>query len=169
MSRPAPPVEAVDAGRVRAVARRNVGPGCARTQPPEDTIQHPSIINARHPANLRRQQRLDHRPLEIRQIKTSHHKPPCWRSVNQSARKKGIPFMGTSPRGRTLAASPEMDAADALPFVLETIFGCGWIMGVVLAIGGDVPAPFHEERCEIVGEDLKAAMRSRHAPYAHDV
>jgi hypothetical protein len=49
-----PPVKPVHAGRVRAVARRNVGPERAGPQPPEDAVQHPPVILPRHPARFLR-------------------------------------------------------------------------------------------------------------------
>jgi hypothetical protein len=38
----------------------------------KNAIQNPPIVHPRNPANLVRQQRGYHRPLEIRQIETSH-------------------------------------------------------------------------------------------------
>lgn len=54
------------------MARRYVRPRDHRPKPPENPVQHPPVIDPRHPANLRRRPRLDHRPLEIRQIETRH-------------------------------------------------------------------------------------------------
>ena len=48
MPRLAPSVEAVHAGRVRAVARRNVGPRRPGAEPPEDAVEHAAIIDASH-------------------------------------------------------------------------------------------------------------------------
>ena len=77
-----PPDEAVVAGRRRSVALRNVRPGRAGPQPPVDAVQHLPIIGPRHPARLVRQQRLDDRPFEIRQLVAAcaHRAPP--RSLN---------------------------------------------------------------------------------------
>jgi hypothetical protein len=51
-ARLAPAVEAVHAGRVRAVAGGDVSPGRARAQPPEDPVQHAPVIDARNPRGL---------------------------------------------------------------------------------------------------------------------
>jgi len=56
----APPVEAVHARRVRAIARRNICPRRARPQSPEYPVQNPPVIDPRNRANRGRQQRLDH-------------------------------------------------------------------------------------------------------------
>jgi hypothetical protein len=77
--RPSPSVEAVHAGRVRTVAIGNVRPGRSRPQPPEDPVQNPTVVDARHPTRLVGQQRRNHRPFEIRQIETSHSSLHRWK------------------------------------------------------------------------------------------
>jgi hypothetical protein len=62
----------VAAGCMWAVARRDVGPGCARAQPPKDAIQYPPVVHALFAVHVRQQQRFDHRPLRFRQIKPRH-------------------------------------------------------------------------------------------------
>src|ERR1700709_2118432 len=89
-----PSVEAVHTGRVRPVARRNVRPRRTGSQPPEYPVQNPPVINPGHSANLRRQQRLNHRPLEIRQIKACHQLLPSEETLNQSLLLLGILFYG---------------------------------------------------------------------------
>ncbi len=76
MARLAPAVEAVYAGRVRPEAQRYIRPRRPCPQPPEYPVQDPAIIHTRPPANLRWQQRLDRRPLKIRQIKACHNQTP---------------------------------------------------------------------------------------------
>jgi len=110
-ARLAPPVETVHTGRVRAIALGNIGPGRARPKPPENPVQNTAIINAGNAARLVRQQRLDHSPLEIRQIKTSH----------SNLADSGIPFMRLRPWGRDIspieksahAPNPSADFATA--------------------------------------------------------
>ena len=68
----APEPETVAASRVRAVARWDVGPGRARAKPPEDPVQHPPVVRPLLAANVRRKNRLDCRPLRIRQVKPRH-------------------------------------------------------------------------------------------------
>jgi hypothetical protein len=72
MTRLAPPVETVDAGRVRAITRRDVGSGRPGVQAPEDAVQNEPVIELLTPPHLRRQKRFDHQPLEIRQVKPRH-------------------------------------------------------------------------------------------------
>ena len=61
----APTHETVVARRVWPIALRDIRPGAACAKPPQYPIDHPTIINTRNTAHLVRQQRLDHRPLEI--------------------------------------------------------------------------------------------------------
>jgi hypothetical protein len=93
-ARLAPPVEPVHAGRMRPIARRNISPRRPRPEPPENPVQHPTVIHPRHAPRLLRQQGLDHRPFEIRQIKPSHIKPPRLRRLNHNFARLGILFMG---------------------------------------------------------------------------
>ena len=59
-----PSPEAVVAGRVRAVALRQVPPWRTRAQNPEDAVQHAAVIDARHPSWLVGQKRRD-KPVKI--------------------------------------------------------------------------------------------------------
>src|SRR5215207_3893752 len=68
---PRPAAEAVGAGRRRAVALGNVGPGRAGPEPPIDAVQHLPVVRPRHAARLVRQQRLDDRPLKVGQLVTT--------------------------------------------------------------------------------------------------
>src|SRR5690606_1832121 len=69
----APADEAVVAGGVRTIALGNVSPGAAGAKPPQYPVDHPAIIHPRYAAWLVGKQRLDHRPLEIGQLKTTTH------------------------------------------------------------------------------------------------
>jgi hypothetical protein len=70
---PPPAHKAVVAGGMRAIALRNVRPGAARPKAPQNAVDHPPVINPRHAPALVRQQRLDHGPLEICQVKAAAH------------------------------------------------------------------------------------------------
>src|SRR5215467_9379635 len=87
----APAVEAIVDRRRRPVAFRHVGPWCSRSQHPEDAVQHPTVIDPRHTAWLVRQQRLDHLPLEVRQIVARHRKAP-FGTLNHFSRLLGIVY-----------------------------------------------------------------------------
>src|ERR1700742_5359116 len=78
---------------MRAIALRDVRPRRSRAQPPEYPVQNPPVIDTRHPARLVRQQRLYHRPLEVRQIETSHPNLQSWKFESLFA-KIGNPFYG---------------------------------------------------------------------------
>ena len=60
------PAAAVRAGRSRAVALGNTGPGRPAAQPSDDAVQHLAIIHARHFARLVGQRRIDHRLFKSR-------------------------------------------------------------------------------------------------------
>ena len=77
----APVDEAIVAGRVWAVAFRQVAPRCTRTQDPENAVQHPPVVNTWNTARLVRKKRFDDRPFEARQIITSAHAkaPTVWK------------------------------------------------------------------------------------------
>ena len=72
-ARLAPAVEAIVAGRIGTVALRQVAPRRAGPQDPADAVQHSPVINPQPSAPLVRQQGLNHRPLESRQIVASTH------------------------------------------------------------------------------------------------
>ncbi len=74
----APAVEAVVAGRVRPVALQQVAPWRARAQNPKNPVQDPSVVDPWHAARLVWQQRLYHRPIEIRQIVAHDQSPTVW-------------------------------------------------------------------------------------------
>lgn len=69
----APPQEAVVAGRVRAVPLRKIAPWRTRAQYPEDTAQHPPVVDTRHAARIVRKQKVDDRPVEVGQVISSAH------------------------------------------------------------------------------------------------
>lgn len=66
-----PSHEPVVAGGVRTIALRHIRPGTACAETPENTVDDPPIVHPRHAPALVGQQRLNHRPLEIRQIKAA--------------------------------------------------------------------------------------------------
>lgn len=68
----APAVETVAADRVRVVARREVGSGRARAQPPEDPIDLSPVVHPLLTAYAYRQMRFDHHSFRIRQVKPRH-------------------------------------------------------------------------------------------------
>src|SRR5262245_63085693 len=72
-----PAIEAVIGRRVRPISLRQVPPRRARAQNEKDAIQNPPIILPRPATRLlaraTRQQRLDDRPLPIRQVEPSDH------------------------------------------------------------------------------------------------
>src|ERR1051325_1596667 len=97
----APPHEAVVAGCARTELLRQRPPRRARSQHPEDPVQHPTIIDSWNPARFVRQQRRDHSPLEIRQLVSPHNqKLPQLGSLNQKTASVGIPFMSSRPRSK---------------------------------------------------------------------
>ncbi len=69
------PPAVVDRGR-RAVARRHVRPWHTRAKAPEHAVQHPPVIDPRHPTRLVGKMRLDRLPLEVRQVVAAHRKAP---------------------------------------------------------------------------------------------
>ena len=77
-TRLAPSHEPVVAGGIRTISIRNVCPGRACPESPQDAVDHPPVVNAGHAARLIRQQGLNNSPLEIGEIKpaTGHEKPP---------------------------------------------------------------------------------------------
>jgi hypothetical protein len=60
-----PPDEPIVTRRVGAIPLRNVRPRRTRSEPPENAIQHPTIVDAGHSARLAWQQRIDDLPLGI--------------------------------------------------------------------------------------------------------
>ena len=81
-----PSVEAVVNCRGRPVTLWQIGPSRARSQDPEDAVQHPPIIDPRHTAWLIRQTRLDCLPLGIRQLIPAHRKTPVRELESRPAR-----------------------------------------------------------------------------------
>ena len=63
------------------------------SQSPEDAVQNPPVIHPLHPTRLLRQKRGNHRPLEIRQIKSGHGALLRLSKVNHSTASLGIPLM----------------------------------------------------------------------------
>src|ERR1043165_9409848 len=102
----APPHEAVVAGCARTELLRQRPPRRARSQYPENPVQHPAIIDSWNPARFVRQQRRDHSPFEIRQLVSPHiQKLPQLGSLNQKTASVGIPFMSSRPRVRTFSVT----------------------------------------------------------------
>jgi hypothetical protein len=80
-----PSVEAVVAGGSRTIAPRQVAPRRSRSQHPEDAVQHPPVIDARHALALVRQQRLDYaHPKSVRSYRlmpTLNQSSTCYESL----------------------------------------------------------------------------------------
>ena len=91
----APAVEAIVAGRVGAVALRQIAPRRARAQHPEDAVQNPPVVDPRHAPWLVRKKRLDDRPFKIRKVIASAHDqaPTVWKLESQCGRFV-YPFYG---------------------------------------------------------------------------
>src|SRR5712671_7502247 len=84
-----PAIVAVVDRRIGAVALRQIAPWRPRSQRPEDPVQHPAIVLARHAARFVRQQRRDHRPFLIAQIEPCHHQAPIvWKLESQMPAKR---------------------------------------------------------------------------------
>ena len=67
-----PSHEAIVAGGARAISLRQVAPRCARSQHPEDAVQYTAVVDTWHASRLAGQERLDHTPLEVGQIVSTH-------------------------------------------------------------------------------------------------
>jgi len=74
----APAVEAIVGRRVWTISLRHVPPRRACAQHPEDTVEDAPILLRFDAAPLRRQQRLDHAPLEVREIVAHDPGPDVW-------------------------------------------------------------------------------------------
>jgi hypothetical protein len=78
-------------------------------------IQHPPIIHTRNAARLVRQQRLNYRPLKIRQIKTSHlnlHDP----KVESSSCRFGNPLYEIMPYSKNRQSRRQTESQTGLVF-----------------------------------------------------
>lgn len=67
-----PSYKAVVAGGARTIALGQIAPRRTGSQHPEDAVQHPAVIDARHASGLVGQQRLDHAPFEVSQVIAAH-------------------------------------------------------------------------------------------------
>lgn len=56
----------------RAVTLGQIAPRRSGAQNPEDTVQHPPVIDPRHTARFARKKRLDQPVLEVHKVKTRH-------------------------------------------------------------------------------------------------
>jgi len=74
----APSHEPVVASGISAISIRNVLPGRACPEPPQDAVDHPPVVNAGHAARLIRQQGSNKNPFDVGEIKpaTGHERPP---------------------------------------------------------------------------------------------
>jgi len=61
----APSVEAIVAGRIGAIAVRQITPRRSRPQDPEDAVQHAPVVYPRDTARLVRQNRPNNLPLTV--------------------------------------------------------------------------------------------------------
>ena len=80
--------------RMGPVARRNICPRRPRPQTPEYPVQDLPVIGALHPTHLGRQQRLDHTPFKIRQIKACHQKALLPSGSESQHLNQGNPLYG---------------------------------------------------------------------------
>lgn len=69
----APAVEAIVAGRVRAITLRQIAPRRAQAQHPEDAIQHASVVNTRNATRLIGKKRVNHGSFKVRKVTASTH------------------------------------------------------------------------------------------------
>jgi hypothetical protein len=67
-----PPIEAIVDRRRRPVTLEYIAPRRAGAQDVEDPVENTPVVDTRHAARLVRQQRLDHTPLEVRQVMARH-------------------------------------------------------------------------------------------------
>ena len=71
------------------VALRQVAPRRAGARRPENPVQRPPVVLPRHPAQLVRRQRRDHRPPLAGQVKTSDPQAPTvWKLESQITAKR---------------------------------------------------------------------------------
>lgn len=84
-----------------AVALWYLSPRRPSAEPPENAVQHPPVINARHSARLVRQQRLDNRPFPIHMFVSPPRHPASisMESLSHASRQ-------TSSQFRSLRSSP---------------------------------------------------------------
>ncbi len=80
--------------RTWRVSRRNISPPGTGPEPPGYSIPNLPIIPPLDPAHLRREQRLDHRPLKIRQIKTSRVDLLLYAGSESQSNENGNPVNG---------------------------------------------------------------------------
>lgn len=110
----APTDKPVVAGRRRAVALWYLGPRRPCAEPPENTVQHAPVIDARNAARLVRQQRLYDRPFPVRQFVSPphHHASIAMERLNHASRQTSSPFMSLRPRAMQ---SPRVSTVDFQP------------------------------------------------------
>lgn len=71
----APSHEAIVASGARAIEFRQVAPWRTGSQHPEDPVQHPAIVNARHATRFVGEKRLDNESVEVSQVISAHAEP----------------------------------------------------------------------------------------------
>ena len=64
----APTVEAIVSARVRPVPLRQIAPGSARAQHPENAVENPAVVARLAASTVLGQKRLDDTPLEVGQV-----------------------------------------------------------------------------------------------------
>jgi hypothetical protein len=101
----APTIEAVHTRRMRAIACRNARPRRTGPKSPEDPVEYTPVIGALHSTHLRGQQRLDQRPLKIRQIKPRY--PTLLKRPEPRSSQSVNPLYG--PVTSTAAPIPALD------------------------------------------------------------
>lgn len=67
-----PSHEAIVAGGAWAISLRQVSPWSSRSQHPEDTVEHPTVVDTRHTTRFVGEMRLDRAPFEVGQIISAH-------------------------------------------------------------------------------------------------
>lgn len=100
-----PATEAIVAGGVGAIAFRQIAPRRARSQHPENAIQHSPVIHPCNPTGLVRQQRGNHPPLKLGQMTTAHTRPPSG-SMESGPRDRGKPVYEFTAKTSPAATTP---------------------------------------------------------------
>ena len=95
----APAHKPVVAGRVRAIALRNIRPRRSSPKPPQNPVQYTPVIDPGNTTRFIRQQRLDNRPLKIAEFVTTacHPRLQFNETLNHDYAVLGIPFMSLEP------------------------------------------------------------------------
>lgn len=99
-----PTVETIVDRRVRTITPRKIAPWCAGAQNIENAIEHTAVVNTRNATRFVWQNTLYELPLQLREIKSSHHiDPKCSRfnEIESQTLGKEQDFVGTLPNAFT--------------------------------------------------------------------